>query len=83
MANTETRSAAVGQMVRTFLNEKHMLRQDVSRADIVAAIQDLRPLGRTARWAETLERWAGMVEEHPLNMDWALLQGQVFALHAA
>ena len=83
MANTQNRTDAVAGLVKGFLNDKHMLRQDVARADIVTAINALRPMGRTQRWSDALESWAGMVDESPLNMNWALLQGQVYALHAA
>jgi hypothetical protein len=81
--NADTRAAAVGALVDQFLDEKHKLRQDVDRSDIAKAIADLAPMGRTARWANTLEQWQGMVADYANPMDWALLQGQVFALHAA
>lgn len=83
MTATERRTAAIADIIARFLNEKHMLRQDIARTDITAAIQALKPLGRTARWTDALNGWAAMVDQHPLDMDWALLQGQIFALHAA
>lgn len=81
--NTGTRSAAIGALVDTFLDDKHKLRQNVDRQDVAAAIADLEPLGRSSRWSNTLRQWQGMVTDYTNPMDWALLQGQVFALHAA
>lgn len=60
----------------------HVL-QGLSRYDVATKIRALAPLGRTADWRSTVERWAADVEDPAIDMVHAVLQGQVYALHAA
>lgn len=56
----------------------------ITKADLLDAVKALRPLGRTARWVESVDRWAELVEskfdEAPM---WALHQPAVWAANAA
>lgn len=79
----DRRLAAIATTVASFLNDKHKLRQDVDRADIADALYALAKLGRTDKWHGTIARWVALVLDSANPMDWALLQGQVFATNAA
>ena len=48
-------------------------------------IRKLAALGRTQRWQDAVTRWQGMVGEQTLpdGLRWAILQGSVYASHAA
>jgi hypothetical protein len=57
-----------------------------SRAIVASWIrEELRPLGRTARWQQAVADWASMVEsqEDERGYTWAFFQYGIFACHAA
>lgn len=50
---------------------------------LAQTIEALASLGRTERWALAINNWAGMVRDQANPRAWALLQGSIFAAHAA
>ncbi len=53
---------------------------------LTADIESMRSLGRTERWQNTLSTWQAMINEYPADfnhVDWAALQGSVYAAYAA
>lgn len=56
----------------------------ISDRTVIAAIirEYLAPLGRTERWSASVEGWARMVEAED-SLEWAFLQGSIWAAHAA
>lgn len=50
-------------------------------------VRPLAELGKTARWKRSIEIWAAMILEEPgedaNHLRWAVLQGSVYAGHAA
>src|SRR5687767_1471621 len=71
----------------------YQVRPEITVGKLVKAIRDLKALGRTVRWLKSLERWENMIlecddfeqgsEEWKRHMHWAVLQGNVYAGHAA
>lgn len=69
------------------------VRPEISVGKVVKAIRDLHKLGRTDRWFHALNRWESMIlecddyekqsEEWKRHMHWAIMQGNVYAGHAA
>lgn len=53
-----------------------------TREEIAGRIRSLAKLGRTERWTATVENWASMVENED-SLEWAFLQGSIWAGHAA
>ena len=49
--------------------------------EIATEIRTLARLGRTPRWQRAIEAWAKLVEEEtqPKGIEWAILQGSVYA----
>jgi hypothetical protein len=61
----------------------YMLIDDAKVEDMISDIEALFSLGRTERWHNSLKRWIDMLNEYPGSLDWAILQGGVFAAYAA
>lgn len=69
------------------------VRPEVTVGKVVKAIRNLKPLGRTNRWGLAIQRWENMIlecddyvahsEEWKRHFHWAILQGNVYAGHAA
>lgn len=59
----------------------------IATAELLTAdIEAMRPLGRTDRWQNVLGTWQAMINEYPddfNHVDWAALQGSVYAAYAA
>lgn len=57
---------------------------EIHKAELKAAVETLRPLGRSARWADSIDTWLRMIDdkfdEAPA---WALHQPAVWAANAA
>lgn len=53
------------------------------RADIATAIRALESMGRTDRWARAITQWANMVCDTNNDLHWAIVQGNIYAGHAA
>jgi hypothetical protein len=51
--------------------------------DMIADIEAMRSLGRTDRWQGNLTQWIEMIREYPNNLEWAHLQGAIYAAYAA
>jgi len=71
----------------------YQVRPEITVGKVVKAIRNLKPLGRTRRWGLAISRWENMIlecdnyathsEEWNRVMHWAILQGNVYAGHAA
>jgi hypothetical protein len=53
------------------------------RDQVIAEILALKPLGRTDRWKTNADRWVKMINEHPADIEWAIMQGVIYAGYAA
>jgi len=54
-----------------------------NRMDLADHIAILARAGKTERWLNAIRRWEGMVRNTENDLDWAMLQGQIYALYAA
>lgn len=91
----QARFDAIGQIVTLAIDPDngYQVRPECSVGKVVKAIRDLKPLGRTQRWGQAITRWENMIlecddyakqsEEWKRHMHWAILQGNVYAGHAA
>lgn len=78
------RYAAVRATVERFLdNGFGELASDVTRTDLVTAVDELVDLGRTDRWRDTVNAWADMIRDETTDPRWALVEGSTRAIHAA
>jgi hypothetical protein len=79
----DRRFAAIADTVSKFLGDDHAIRSDVTRQQVFDAIRPLGSLGRTGRWINTIGTWECMILDAGNDLNWALLQGSTFAVHAA
>lgn len=94
---SDRRYAGIGRVIRFALipteqairdgigdHNDHGLRTTDAEA-IACQIETLEGLGRTMRWQAQVHAWASMVrdEDTPQGIRWAVLQGAVYAGHAA
>lgn len=85
------RYAAIRILIDEFIDvdNGNQIREGKTVQDVVDAIEALKPLGRTQRWLNSLNRWQGMAkmgDEYQddlatwkRHMHWALIQGSVYA----
>lgn len=91
----EKRYTAIRHLTERFIDADngYQVRPGTTIDEVVSAIEDLFPLGRTERWSANVERWQGMVkmgeefiddaEQFKRHMHWALIQGSVYVGYAA
>jgi hypothetical protein len=77
----EKRHAAIRTLVHTFITPEGLLNTAANVQAVNDAIEALRPLGRTDRWQKCITAWQTMHEIGDLH--WVILQGSVYATHAA
>lgn len=87
MANksTERRYAAIKAHSDKWRPEHNGYRL-IDNADpeqIIAEIEAMRSLGRTERWQNSITGWVNMIHEYPESLEWAVLQGAIYAAYAA
>ena len=68
----------------------YKLLADADVDTMISEIEAMRSLGRTERWQNTLTQWQNMIrtcdhdcESTYAHIDWASLQGSVYAVYAA
>lgn len=61
----------------------YLLIENADVEQIIAEIEAMRSLGRTERWQDSLTGWINMIREYPDNVEWAVLQGGIYAAYAA
>lgn len=55
----------------------------MTASDILTRIRELRGMGKTERWLDTIDGWYRMVErDQDEDLAWALHQGAIFANYA-
>lgn len=54
----------------------------MTKEDLVLRIVELRYLGKTARWLDTIDGWVRMIEHTPDDINWAFHQGAIYANYA-
>jgi hypothetical protein len=55
-----------------------------TQAELVEAVAALRPLGRSARWTDSIDAWVRLIgEKFEVAPAWALHQPAVWACNAA
>jgi hypothetical protein len=72
----------IGERFRPESNGYHLTSEATPEA-IIEAIRELAPLGRTDRWQAAVKQWESLVTDYPESLDWAILQGSVYAGYAA
>ncbi len=91
------RAVAMGMVVELYCPtaEGYALRDPFPYAEAAENIRKLAPLGRTDRWRQGIETWAGMVEraswegaglddfDRSKHDSWAFFQGHIIAGWAA
>lgn len=77
----ERRAAAIRDVVNKFLNKEtdYEPRPNVTREQVAADIETLRPLDQTDRWDKALDVWRSWVLDANANLRWAILQGSIGA----
>lgn len=86
MNASDKRLAAIKALVERFVEIKDGKAQVVmgaTRYEIMVAMRDLYPLGRTARWHNAVDDWREMVGDFDSDLVWAILQGSIGAGYAA
>lgn len=86
MSAQDKRFAMIKRIMEYYVNDEGVrLVSDTpeNRAELVAAIRLLAQAGRTDRWQSAVSKWAAMVENTDNELDWAMLQGQIFAGYGA
>lgn len=80
---------AFGEKYRPASNGYRLI-ESATADDMIADIEAMKPLGRTDRWKDTLTGWQAMIRDCEHNcestyshIDWASLQGSVYAGYAA
>jgi hypothetical protein len=63
-------------------NGYHLI-ESATQDDVIADILALKVLGRTDRWRNCLDNWVTMVKDNPDSLEWAVLQGSIYAGYAA
>lgn len=57
----------------------YRLIESATADDMIAEIEDMHSLGRTKRWHNAITAWVKMMREYPENLEWAVLQGGIYA----
>lgn len=79
----ERRLDAIRALTDTYLTPDGLLKPCATVARVISDIDRLRHLGRTERWASALDKWEGMVRKHSDALDWAIMQGCIYAGYGA
>jgi hypothetical protein len=85
MNATEKRTTAISMIMERYVSaDGTRLIEDTiaNRTELTACILMLLTAGRTDRWRAAVKCWAGMVANVDNELDWAMLQGQVFVMYA-
>lgn len=69
---------AIGDKYRPESNG-YLLIDNANPEEIKAEIDALMTLGRTDRWKNAIRGWVKMIDEYPDSLEWAVLQGAIYA----
>ncbi len=79
----DKRHAAMHALMRIWMTPEGKLYKRTTVKKVLLGIDELYALGRTQRWHEALDKWKEMITDGPGDLHWAILQGNVYAVHAA
>lgn len=82
-SSQDSRYIAIQKTVTAFLDEQGEWVHAFDRRDIAQEICPLTALGTTERWFNAIHQWEAMVLDTDNDARWALIQGSIFAAHAA
>jgi hypothetical protein len=82
---SERRFDAIREISLRFLDatQEYEVRAGTTRVEVAAAIEDLRPLGRSDRWDAALDKWRAWVLDEEVSLRWSIVEGSTWAGHAA
>jgi len=83
---SDKRLAAIKALVEQFVEIKDGKAQVVmgtTRYEVMVAMRDLYPMGRTDRWTAAVDAWRDMVGDFESELLWGILQGSIGAGYAA
>lgn len=85
--STENRLQAIGNLTTWWTEENNSRRAQskyaLTRTEIMERIEMLSDLGRSEKWKNSIAKWSLMVGDRQNPIDWATLQGAVWAGFAA
>lgn len=81
----QARYDSINAIIELFMPKaENYVLQTADCGKVSSAILRLLPLGRTDRWQKAVSQWAELVDEGGSeHLSWAILQGSVYAGHAA
>jgi hypothetical protein len=80
---SDKRFNAIAEFTETYRPQSngYLLLAGSKAEDMIADIEAMRKLGRTERWQNALTGWIKMINEYPNDLEWAVLQGGIYAGH--
>lgn len=85
MNAADKRSAAIDAFTEKYRpkDNGYRLLPNVTAQDAITDIRAMADLGRTQRWQNAIKGWEQMIIDFPDDLEWAILQGGIYAGHAA